>query len=186
MIMHSASIVADMTRPAGFYVSEWPEHVHRWVFQTYGESPALVLGLAVALALPTVAVVGWLAGMAVNYRSARVEDEPPPKTIPASPWRQRARFVFDPPDRAPFRIDRPLTRIGREADNDLCLTHPTVHRYHAVLERTPDAHFIITDLGNPRDPDVLVNGAAVSQQRLRGGEVLEFGDVRLRFEIGSG
>src|SRR5206468_12977438 len=48
--------------------------------------------------------------------------------------------------------------IGRAPDCDLCLPHPTVSRYHALLERRPDGLWL-RDLGS-------VNGVSLGGQRI--------------------
>ena len=39
-----------------------------------------------------------------------------------------------------------VARIGRHRDNDIRLADRSVHRHHAVIERTPDEAFLLTDV----------------------------------------
>src|SRR5439155_4174800 len=48
--------------------------------------------------------------------------------------------------------------IGRAPDCDVCLAHPTVSRYHALLERRPDGLWL-RDLGS-------VNGVSIGGHRI--------------------
>ena len=72
-------------------------------------------------------------------------------------------------------------RIGRDGDNDICLSEMTVHRYHAAVHRTEDADFVITDLSSAGGNGVKVNGNAVAEARLEDGDLIELGLARLKF-----
>jgi pSer/pThr/pTyr-binding forkhead associated (FHA) protein len=67
-------------------------------------------------------------------------------------------------------------------DNDLRLDHATVHRHHAVLQRTSDARFIICDLSGASGNGIKVNGSRVAQAALADGDRIEVGSVVLDFE----
>ena len=79
-------------------------------------------------------------------------------------------------------IGRAMLRIGREADNDICLTEKTVHRYHAVIRRTTDGNVVVTDLSGADGNGVLINGARIGEGRLTRGDVIGVGEVKLRFD----
>lgn len=83
------------------------------------------------------------------------------------------------------RIDSNMIRIGRHEENDIRLASQTVHRYHAVLHRTPEQKFVITDLSGPQGNGVVVNAERVDQVALAAGDLIELGDVRLRFRYGE-
>jgi pSer/pThr/pTyr-binding forkhead associated (FHA) protein len=79
-------------------------------------------------------------------------------------------------------IGRTMVRIGREEDNDICLSAHTVHRYHAVIRRTTDGDVVITDLSGDEGNGVLVNGVRVTEARLTKGDMINVGEVKLRFD----
>lgn len=81
------------------------------------------------------------------------------------------------------RLGGTMVRIGRHEENDIRLTSQTVHRYHAVLHRTPEETFVITDLSGPQGNGVIVNTERVEQAQLAPGDLIELGDVRLRFRM---
>jgi pSer/pThr/pTyr-binding forkhead associated (FHA) protein len=83
------------------------------------------------------------------------------------------------------RIDSSMIRIGRHEENDIRLASQTVHRYHAVLHRTSEQKFVITDLSGPQGNGVVVNAERVDQAALAAGDLIELGDVRLRFRFGE-
>jgi len=75
--------------------------------------------------------------------------------------------------------------IGSAADNTLCLAHPQVSRWHALIEKRTDG-FWVSDLGS-------ATGTLVNGQPLTGGRQLQNGDVislgpesRLKFFVGNG
>lgn len=162
--------------------SDWIARTGQWIETKYTEAPALVLGLGIALVLPVIATAGVLVRLTLGADHRRRDTgETVPRTQPLSTWRQNAHLEMA--DRTSYQIIQGIVRIGREADNDLCLSHPTVHRYHAVLERSPEAEFVISYIGDPDHPGLLVNGEAVQRQRLRGGEALQLGAIELRFSV---
>ena len=82
-------------------------------------------------------------------------------------------------------IGRSMLRIGREADNDISLMEKTVHRYHAVIRRTTDGEVVITDLSGAEGNGVLINGTRVGEGRLKPGDIIGIGEVRLKFDARS-
>ena len=153
-----------------------------WIQTKYLESPAVILGVALALAVPAIATAGVLVRrVSQTARHSETVEIATVRTKPISIWRQRAYLEL--PDNSRYPIEQDIVRIGREADNDLRLAHPTVHRYHVVLERSPDVEFIVSYVGDPDHAGLIINGDAVQRQRLRGGEVLDIGSIKLRFSV---
>jgi DNA-binding NtrC family response regulator len=72
-----------------------------------------------------------------------------------------------------------LTRIGKAADNDVVLEHPTVSRNHLVVKRQGD-RFLVEDLGSTNG--TYLDGAQIREAFLTPGTMLEVGDVHLRFQ----
>ncbi|MCL2183779.1 MAG: ATP-binding cassette domain-containing protein [Chitinispirillia bacterium] len=66
-------------------------------------------------------------------------------------------------------------RIGRDTANDVCLPHPMVSRFHAVVKSTSGG-FVITDQGSTNS--TYVNGAAVGTAQLAEGDVVHVGPFR--------
>jgi SARP family transcriptional regulator, regulator of embCAB operon len=73
-----------------------------------------------------------------------------------------------------YTLAGPVTRIGRNSDNDIVLSDIKVSRYHAVITASGTA-FVITDLGS-------VNGVRVRGQRIEHSAALFAGD---RIRIGE-
>ncbi|MBL4696378.1 MAG: FHA domain-containing protein [Rhizobiaceae bacterium] len=69
--------------------------------------------------------------------------------------------------------------IGRHSDNDIQLTNNSVHRHHAHFHISPDGVPTIHDLDTANG--VLVNGNLVKKMDLKAGDIIELGEVRLRY-----
>jgi hypothetical protein len=71
-------------------------------------------------------------------------------------------------------------RVGRHRDNDICLQNDSISRRHAVLHYNADTRrFVITDLGGGNG--VVVNKTKYKSRELSDGDMVELGEVRLRF-----
>ena len=76
-------------------------------------------------------------------------------------------------------------RIGRHRDNDICLRNDSISRRHALLHFNADnRRFIITDLGGHNG--VIVNNIKQQSHELNDGDLVELGEVRLRFRSNVG
>lgn len=167
--------------------------LRHWVSEGYQRAPALMLGLSVLLAVPPLALAGLLVGRkrhapemtrligrpssrgAARQRMTTARTE-----ISAWPTEAWVEVVGEPGNR--YVIGRTLVRIGREGDNDICLSANTVHRYHAVIRRTTVGDVVITDLSGEEGNGVLVNGTRVAEARLKQGDAIRIGEVRLHFD----
>jgi ABC-type multidrug transport system ATPase subunit/pSer/pThr/pTyr-binding forkhead associated (FHA) protein len=68
-----------------------------------------------------------------------------------------------------------VIRIGRDAGNDICLPHPMVSRFHAVVKEDAGGLSIV-DQGSANS--TYVNGRAVGARALREGDVVHIGPFR--------
>ncbi|MDX1433177.1 MAG: FHA domain-containing protein, partial [Gammaproteobacteria bacterium] len=79
----------------------------------------------------------------------------------------------------------PLTgevfRIGRHADNELPLTDPSLSRHHAEIRHELNGRYVIRDLESLNG--VYVNGKKCRSAVLANGDVIELGDVTLKFAV---
>lgn len=168
----------------------------------YDTAPALIFGLAVIAALPALMIGGMLLRLATpeDVRTSRVRKTEIVSGSPDAAGSTRRRGGSPVFAEAAISVEQDggetqtdsvyrfaegemIMRIGREADNDLRLEHPTVHRYHAMVQRDLDEGYLITDLANPSGNGVFVNGKRVSHGRLADGDEISLGEARLRFEI---
>jgi hypothetical protein len=167
--------------------------VASWLGDTFNRAPALIMVLAVLVALPPLALAGLMmrrqrrspdSTVLLSRSTARgpsamrsgITARTEVSAWPTEAWVELAgsgqRHV----------IGRAMLRIGREADNDICLSEKTVHRYHAVIRRTTDGEVVVTDLSGADGNGVMINGARVGEGRLSKGDVIGVGDVKLRFD----
>lgn len=150
-----------------------------WVRRSYQRRPAVIVGLAAVVALPVLALAGWFL-----YRRRPAKAEQP--VAPDLPTTAAAALVeVDGAGRFELPGGRNLLQIGRHDDNDVCLLDASVHRYHAVIERSARTGFIITDLSGPEGSGLRVNGERLASKRLSHGDTLELGNARMRFEIAA-
>ena len=70
-------------------------------------------------------------------------------------------------------------RIGRGRHNDLVFRNDSVSGNHAVLEHSRDGVWTITDLNSGNG--VIVNGQKESQAVLSEGDIIELGEIKMRF-----
>ncbi len=107
-------------------------------------------------------------------------------TQPALPRRdtltgQPDRFVMliGPTQGAEFALDGDRLMIGRGEECDLCIEHASVSRVHAEVRRVADGRYEIVDKGSANG--VRVNGADMERSLLDARDVIELGDVVLKF-----
>ncbi len=79
-------------------------------------------------------------------------------------------------------LQKPDTRIGRGAVNELVIDSERVSRLHAVVT-VDDAFATITDLDSRNG--TFVNGARVQSQTLMNGDSIRIGDCEMRFLAGD-
>ena len=168
----------------------------------YARAPALLIALCAFVVLPAVALlsllVQWMAGRrrrwaAIRAAQLRAADAEPVGDMPAHSemplWSEEAWLTVDGPGYGPglrtLPLDSRLIRIGRDQENDVRLPDARVHRYHAVIERTPQAAFEIVDISGEDGNGMLINGARQSRARLCDGDVITLGRTCLKFESPS-
>ena len=152
--------------------------IEAWLVRTYATAPALVLGLGAIVAVPPLALAGLLLS-----RGLAPKPRLPLAASDTGPEFHRAQGYLDVLDGSARRValTASITRIGREDDNDIALTSAKVHRYHAVLERTDDGDFVLSDMSGPDGNGVYVDGERHRRVTLKPGQRIGIGDVRLTF-----
>lgn len=157
------------------------------VVELYQRSPILVIGLAIAGVLPL------LAGSVALGRALRRRRE---MTVarPAAPSDDRARIgdkawiefaAGSEGATAPVMFSGEMVRLGRHSDNDIALDHASVHRHHALIQRTPDQEFMLVDLTAGTGNVLLLNDRRVDRATLRDGDRITLGEAVVTFHIGA-
>jgi hypothetical protein len=157
----------------------------------YRAAPALMLGLALAAALPLLTLLA---------RIIRPLTRSPDATRRYRPGRDKG-FEAEVANAsgvhgAPFveiegggkgqrcAIARDMLRIGREPDNDIRIRNVSVHRYHAAIHREDYDDWHITDLSGVEGNGLIVNGRRCCEARLSDGDLIQLGPGRIRFRAG--
>jgi FHA domain len=159
-------------------------------------APVLMLVLAIMLVVPVIAVVSLTIHRMTGHKARQAairaaqrraeaagewnSDTLTVRTIPT--WSSQAWLTIEGRPNGTVPLAGQTIRIGRHADNDIRLSDSSVHRYHAVIERTPEDEFIITDLSGNAGNGIRINGERTDRARLADGDLIELGRARLKFE----
>jgi hypothetical protein len=196
MIFAGAMLLADGARadePSGFAFDvtvqalAWmTSHVNGILVTAYDRAPVLVVVLAMLLVLPLTALAAMFA-QSLRLKSASVvaakaaavpaqsQAEPPP--VQPVAW-----LTSSTGEQKMLPAALSLVRIGRHEDNDIRLVQSTVHRHHAIIYRTADAEFVITDVSGAEGNGIVINGQRLNETRLRPGDTIQLGDAALTFD----
>jgi FHA domain len=162
----------------------------RWVMglivEGYERAPVLVMVLSAVLIVPLAAVLSYvLSSLAYRLldrtRASRVMASVPGADEPPS-WPSQAWLDIEGHQRSALPSRATLVRIGRHQDNEIFIPDRSVHRHHAVIARTFDADYVITDMSGEGGNGVLINGERFLESRLFSGDVIQLGEARMRFE----
>ena len=146
-----------------------PQRVLDWA----QENMALAIAVGVALVIGAVGL-GLLAASSFAAKP-QADALPVQKPGPVYGWLD---MLDGNASRYPLQTTN--IRIGRHRDNDICLHNDSISRRHAVLHFNADnRRFVITDLGG--DNGVIVNKIKQQSHELNDGDLVELGEVRLRF-----
>lgn len=78
-----------------------------------------------------------------------------------------------------YPVTRTIWRIGRSRDNEMTLNDSSISRRHAEIQRDNKGNFILLDTNSSNG--VFVNNEKVTVHQLKEGDMIEIGDVCLRF-----
>ncbi len=79
----------------------------------------------------------------------------------------------------PYPVASATCRIGRSLDNELTINDSSVSRRHAEIRRTVNGQFVLYDRESTNG--VFVNNHKINTHKLKEGDIIEIGDVFLRF-----
>lgn len=161
-----------------------------WTRESYAQEPQLVtviLGLLLVLPLLSLAALVYFGGGRLikrlqHMRAGRTHGAAPIGFSGAPKRRVPALEIVDDGATA-LPVRGQMIRIGRHEENDICLSNKTVHRYHAVLHLSPDDSYVISDISGAQGNGVFVNAERIEHATLRNGDLIEIGDVKLRFRL---
>jgi hypothetical protein len=147
-------------------------------------TPAVVVGLGAIVVVPVIALL-MSAGRRVRrvsqMRAEHAMQNRQAQEAARLPRTANAWIDVNGPGRTRMRIAGELLRIGRDEENDLRLADPNVHRHHALIQRTPDAEFMVFDVSGGRGNGLFVNGRPRARARLRDGDTITLGGTQVTF-----
>jgi hypothetical protein len=151
----------------------WYEKLFAWAREN--KAAALISGIALGLGTIGLALFGF--GGHAGRR-----DRPEADALASQPVYGWLDMLDGNASRYPLQTTN--VRIGRHRDNDICLLNDSISRRHAVLHFDADKRtFVITDLGGGNG--VIVNKVKQPSHDLNDGDVVELGEVRLRFRANA-
>lgn len=133
----------------------------------------LLMGLVIFLALRLRNNSANAGSNAASLAQSSADEEP-------YAWLER----IDAEDKQRFPIHSNLTKIGRFRGNDVTLHDPAISRYHAEIIFADNGSFMVVDLDSKNG--LIVNDNEVHEQILNDQDIIEIGDIRLRFIIPEG
>jgi hypothetical protein len=162
---------ADPPEPAAWY-----HKLMAWA----GENPAVLAVSGVAVGLGTIGLA-LFAFSSYAARKARLAEE---AVEQAGGGRIYGWLDMLDGNASQYPLQTTNIRIGRHRDNDICLLNDSISRRHAVLHYNADTRrFVITDLGGGNG--VIVNKVRQQSHDLNDGDLVELGEVRLRFRANT-
>jgi hypothetical protein len=165
------------------------------IHETYQRNAVLVAAVSAVIILPVIALISFVVQSGARRRARlaaerlaerRAADLTPGAeqetglTMPVR--RSQAWLTVEGAGASPLPLAAHMIRIGRHEDNDIRLADSSVHRYHALIQRTPEEDFVITDLSGKDGNGVRINGTRHDKARLSDGDLIELGRAKLKFE----
>lgn len=147
----------------------------------YAGAPALMICLSVLALVPVLAIAGLFLSDGPGKSPRQGAGSKPETTDEAWNWPSEAWIEVQGMPGRLYRLGRGLVRIGRDDENDIPIPENSVHRVHAIIHRTPEAQFVITDVSSRNGRGVVVNGTPVNEASLRPGDAIGLGHVTLKF-----
>ncbi len=135
----------------------------------------LIIAGAVILLLAS--LVGWARWKAA--RRPEVNEPPPEVGDRAKVPEPLAWLELCDAQQTRHPISKPSWRVGRGQHNDLVLRNNSVSGNHCVFTCTREGKWSVMDSNSGNG--VILNGELIIQAPLNHGDVLELGDLRLRF-----
>lgn len=80
-----------------------------------------------------------------------------------------------------IELKKTTLTMGRHHDNDIEFSSATVHRRHGTLHMTADKNYALTDLSGPDGNGITVNDQKIETIILKNGDLIELGDIQLRY-----
>ena len=96
-----------------------------------------------------------------------------------SDYKPYAYLIAEDGKETRYPITRTIWRIGRSKNNELSLNETSLSRRHAEIHRNSDGTFDIIDMNSMNG--VYINNEKIGKAELHEGDIVEIGDIFLRF-----
>jgi hypothetical protein len=164
------------TLPAATELSDF---IATTIARSYQKSPAAVVVATAGLSLPLLGIVMMALRRASRMwrRWNAVLSIAPAPPVSAGP----AWLEIEGAERRRLPLRAELSRIGRDADNDLTFTGPGIAATHALIQRTPERRYLVVDVSGDPEGSLTVNGARCRHATLVDGDRIAFGRAAMTF-----
>lgn len=146
--------------------------------QTEQQDVDLWLWYGVPIAL-TVLLILMVITLIVIFQ----QKKSPKVAAPRTEYKPYAYLVTQDEKSFRYPITNTTWRIGRTKDNEMALQDKSVSRRHAEIHRYSNGNFIIFDVDSLNG--VYVNDEKIKKKKLQEGDIIEIGDIYLRFTLYS-
>lgn len=133
-------------------------------------------GIPIAL---VILIMMTLLTLILIYRRQQASSEPVVHTVVREQNKALAYLITQDETARCYPITSATCRIGRSRDNEITIDDSSVSRRHAEIRRTFNGQFVLYDRQSTNG--VFINNHKVTTQNLVEGDIIEIGDVFLRF-----
>lgn len=148
-----------------------PVNVDNSLFDTL-----LWYGIPIAL---IILILMTLLMLVLIYRRQQTSPDPVVHTVVREQNKPLAYLITQDETARCYPINSATCRIGRSRDNELSIDDSSVSRRHAEIRRTFNGQFVLYDRQSTNG--VFINDHKITTQNLVEGDIIEIGDVFLRF-----
>ena len=131
--------------------------------------------------IPAALLVLMVLTIATFFMMLRKQNKNQKTTINFPEVKPYGFLVTQDETKARYPITRTTCRLGRSKNNEITLRDSSVSRRHAEIHRDQGDEFTLIDLNSLNG--VFVNNEKIGRYKLKEGDIVEIGDVNLRFTL---
>ena len=131
--------------------------------------------------IPAALLVLMVLTIATFFMMLRKQNKNQQATINFPEVKPYGFLVTQDETKARYPITRTTCRLGRSKNNEITLRDSSVSRRHAEIHRDQGDEFTLIDLNSLNG--VFVNNEKIGRYKLKEGDIVEIGDVNLRFTL---
>jgi hypothetical protein len=131
--------------------------------------------------IPAALLILMVLTIATFFMTLRKQNKNQQATIKFPEVKPYGFLVTQDETKARYPITRTTCRLGRSKNNEITLRDNSVSRRHAEIHRDQGDEFTLIDLNSLNG--VFVNDEKIGRYKLKEGDIVEIGDVNLRFTL---